>query len=168
MSGSSSYFDITGTMWIVSLFVMIGLKGMWVQWVWGFIIPAFYLAFMGKWIRRSGVMTGSEWMETRFGSGKAGEAARVSYTPLCCPHHHRLPCRWSNRIGKVYLPFSEHVYAALIIGITGAYVIAGGFRGVVLVEIFQTIVLYIGAIMIAYIGYTRVSPELLASKVSPD
>jgi len=80
MSGSSSYFDITGTMWIVSLFVMMGLKGMWVQWIWGFIIPVFYMAYMGKWIRRSGVMTGAEWMETRFGSGKAGELARASYT----------------------------------------------------------------------------------------
>ena len=58
MSGSSSYFDITGTMWIVGLFVVMGVKGMWVQWIWGFIIPVFYMTFMGKWIRRSGVMTG--------------------------------------------------------------------------------------------------------------
>ncbi|MHB1457639.1 MAG: sodium:solute symporter family protein [Armatimonadota bacterium] len=171
MSGSSSYFDITGTMWIVSLFVMIGLKGMWVQWVWGFIIPAFYLAFMGKWIRRSGVMTGSEWMETRFGSGKAGEAARASYTlyaVLTITAFLAYGATGMGKFGSVYLPYSEHVCAALIIGITGAYVIAGGFRGVVLVEIFQTIVLSIGAIMIAYIGYMRVTPDLLASKVSAD
>lgn len=171
MSGSSSYFDITGTMWIVSLFVMIGLKGMWVQWVWGFIIPAFYLAFMGKWIRRSGVMTGSEWMETRFGSGKAGEAARASYTlyaVLTITAFLAYGATGMGKFGSVYLPFSEHVCAALIIGITGAYVIAGGFRGVVMVEIFQTIVLSFGAIMIACIGFMKVSPELLASKVSPD
>lgn len=171
MSGSSSYFDITGTMWIVSLFVMIGLKGMWVQWVWGFIIPAFYLAFMGKWIRRSGVMTGSEWMETRFGSGKAGEAARGAYTlyaVLTITAFLAYGATGMGKFGSVYLPYSEHVCAALIIGITGAYVIAGGFRGVVLVEIFQTIVLSMGAIMIAYIGYMRVSPDLLASKVSAD
>jgi Na+/proline symporter len=78
MSGSSSYFDITGTMWIVSLFFVIGLKGMWVQWIWGFPITVFYLAYMGKWIRRSGVMTGSEWMRTRFDADKAGELARLS------------------------------------------------------------------------------------------
>ncbi|MBI4556800.1 MAG: hypothetical protein HY706_04390 [Candidatus Hydrogenedentes bacterium] len=82
MSGSSSYFDITGTMWIVSLFVVIGLKGFWVQWIWGFIIPVFYKAYMGKWIRRSGVMTGAEWMETRFGSGKPGELARDAGLPV--------------------------------------------------------------------------------------
>ena len=44
MSGSSSYFDITGTMWIVSTFIVLGLKGMWVHWLWGFPITAFYLA----------------------------------------------------------------------------------------------------------------------------
>jgi Na+/proline symporter len=80
MSGSSSYFDITGTMWIVSLFILLGLKGMWVHWLWGFPLTAFYLAYMGKWIRRSGVLTGAEWMYTRFGQNKAGDLARLAYT----------------------------------------------------------------------------------------
>src|SRR4029078_947797 len=80
MSGSSSYFDITGTMWIVSTFIVLGLKGMWVHMLWGFPITAFYLAFMGKWIRRSGVLTGAEWMYTRFGRSRAGDIARLSYT----------------------------------------------------------------------------------------
>ena len=168
MSGSSSYFDITGTMWIVSLFVTIGLKGMWVQWIWGFIIPAFYLAYMGKWIRRSGVMTGSEWMETRFGSGKAGEAARASYTlyaVLTITAFLAYGATGMGKFGSVYLPFNEHVCAALIIGITGIYVIMGGFHGVVMVEIFQTIVLSAGALVIAYLGFTHVTPEMLAAKV---
>jgi SSS family solute:Na+ symporter len=171
MSGSSSYFDITGTMWIVSLFVVIGIKGMWVQWMWGFILPAFYMAFMGKWIRRSGVMTGSEWMETRFGSGKAGELARGSYTlyaVLTITAFLAYGAIGMGKFGSVYLPFSEHVCAALIIGITGIYVIAGGFHGVVMVEIFQTLVLSAGAISIAYLGYTHVSTHALAAKVGPE
>src|SRR3954465_6996855 len=80
MSGLSRYFDITGTMWIVSTFIALGLKGMWVHLLWGFPITAFYLAYMGKWIRRSNVLTGAEWMYTRFGRGKAGDIARLSYT----------------------------------------------------------------------------------------
>ena len=170
MSGSSSYFDITGTMWIVSLFVTIGLKGMWVQWIWGFVIPAFYMAFMGKWIRRSGVMTGSEWMETRFGSGRAGEAARGAYTlyaVLTITAFLAYGATGMGKFGSVYLPLNEHVCAALIIGITGAYVIVGGFHGVVLVEVFQTIVLTCGALLIAYLGFTRVTPEMVAAKVPP-
>ncbi len=171
MSGSSSYFDITGTMWIVSLFVIMGLKGMWVQWIWGFIIPVFYMAYMGKWIRRSGVMTGAEWMETRFGSGRAGELARASYTlyaVLTITAFLAYGATGMGKFGAVFLPFSEHVCAAVILGVTGLYVIAGGFHGVVLVEIFQTIVLSIGALLIAWLGFTHVNPEVLNAKITPD
>lgn len=170
MSGSSSYFDITGTMWIVSLFVTMGLKGMWVQWIWGFIIPVFYLAYMGKWIRRSGVMTGSEWMETRFGTGQAGELARASYTlyaVLTIVAFLAYGATGMGKFGAVFLPFEEHTCAALILGVTGVYVIVGGFHGVVLVEIFQTVILSVGAILIAYLGFAKVTPEVLAAKV-PD
>jgi Na+/proline symporter len=171
MSGSSSYFDITGTMWIVSLFVVMGLKGLWVQWIWGFIIPVFYMAYMGKWIRRSGVMTGAEWMETRFGPGKAGELARASYTlyaVLTITAFLAYGATGMGKFGAVFLPFSEHTCAALIIGVTGTYVIAGGFHGVVLVEIFQTVVLSIGALLIAYLGFRHVTPEALQAKVAPE
>ena len=171
MSGSSSYFDITGTMWIVSLFVVMGLKGFWVQWIWGFIIPVLYMAYMGKWIRRSGVMTGAEWMETRFGSGKAGEAARASYTlyaVLTITAFLAYGATGMGKFGAVFLGLNEHACAALILGITGVYVVMGGFHGVVIVEIFQTIVLSCGALLIAWLGFTRVSPEALQSKVAPE
>lgn len=171
MSGSSSYFDITGTMWIVSLFVIMGLKGMWVQWIWGFIIPVFYMAYMGKWIRRSGVMTGAEWMETRFGSSRAGELARASYTlyaVLTITAFLAYGATGMGKFGAVFLPFSEHVCAALILGVTGLYVIAGGFHGVVLVEIFQTIVLSVGALLIAWLGFIHVTPEALNARIRPD
>jgi len=81
-SGSSSYFDITGTMWIVSLFMLYGVRGMWEQCIWGFFYAAFFMTFMGKWIRRSNALTGAEWMGTRFGQGAASEAARGSYAFL--------------------------------------------------------------------------------------
>ena len=123
MSGSSSYFDITGTMWIVSLLVTLGLRGMWIQFVWGFIIAAFYMTFMGKWIRRSGVMTGAEWMETRFGSGRAGELARASYTlyaVLTITAFLAYGAVGMGKFGAVFLPFSEHMCAVLILGVIQA------------------------------------------------
>lgn len=168
MSGSSSYFDITGTMWIVSLFYVIGVKGMWVQWIWGFPITVFYMAYMGDWIRRSGVMTGSEWMETRFGSAKAGELARLAYTiyaVLTITAFLAYGSEGMGKFGSVYLNMDEHACAALIIGITGIYVIIGGFQGVVMVEIFQTIVLSLGALLIAYLGFTHTSWSAIAARV---
>jgi Na+/proline symporter len=168
MSGSSSYFDITGTMWIVSTFIALGLKGMWVHWLWGFPITAFYLAYMGKWIRRSDAMTGAEWMKTRFGSGKSGDIARLSYTLFAILTISALlgySAIGMGKFGAIFLPFSPLVCAVLILGITGIYVIIGGFHGIVRVEIVQTIVLSAGAIVFAIIGYMHFDAAAFAAKV---
>ncbi|MEP7213321.1 MAG: hypothetical protein ABI791_09615 [Acidobacteriota bacterium] len=168
MSGSSSYFDITGTMWIVSTFIALGLKGMWVHWLWGFPITAFYLAYMGKWIRRSDAMTGAEWMKTRFGSGKSGDIARLSYTLFAILTISALlgySAIGMGKFGAIFLPFSPLVCAVLILGVTGIYVIIGGFHGIVRVEIVQTIVLSAGAIVFAVIGYLHFDAAAFAAKV---
>ena len=170
MSGSSSYFDITGTMWIVSIFISLGLKGMWVHWLWGFPITAFYLAYMGKWIRRSGVLTGAEWMHTRFGNGRPGSLARLAYTLFAILTIAALlgyGAIGMGKFGAVFLPFSPFTCAVLILGITGVYVIAGGFHGIVRVEILQTIVLSTGAITFAVIGWKHFDAVAFAKSV-PD
>ncbi|HQU82076.1 MAG TPA: hypothetical protein PKY59_03075 [Pyrinomonadaceae bacterium] len=168
MSGSSSYFDITGTMWIVSTFIALGLKGMWVHWLWGFPITAFYLAYMGKWIRRSDAMTGAEWMKTRFGASKAGDIARLSYTLFAILTISALlgySAIGMGKFGAIFLPFSPNTCALLILGVTGLYVILGGFHGIVRVEIIQTIVLSAGAILFAIIGYRHFDAAGFAAKV---
>ncbi len=168
MSGSSSYFDITGTMWIVSTFIALGLKGMWVHWLWGFPITAFYLAYMGKWIRRSDAMTGAEWMKTRFGMGKAGDLARLSYTLFAVLTISALlgySAIGMGKFGSIFLPFSPTVCAILILGVTGLYVILGGFHGIVRVEIVQTIVLSAGAIVFSIIGYLHFDAARFAERI---
>ena len=172
MSGSSSYFDITGTMWIVSILVTLGLRAMWVQFVWGFIIAAFYMAFMGKWIRRSGVITGAEWMIKRFGDGVQGNLARLSYTIYAIVTISAFlgyTAVGMGKFGTEFLPFSNpHVCAAIIIGITGLYVVVGGFRGLTIVEFFQTIILTCGALMIAYLGFQAFNSSHLAAPPPSD
>src|SRR5688572_22037813 len=168
MSGSSSYFDITGTMWIVSTFIALGLKGMWVHMLWGFPITAFYLAYMGKWIRRSDAMTGAEWMKTRFGPGRSGDIARLSYTLFAILTITALlgyGAIGMGKFGAIFLPFSPTTCAFLILGVTGLYVVLGGFHGIVRVEIIQTIVLSAGAIIFAVIGYMHFDTVKFAEKV---
>ncbi len=168
MSGSSSYFDITGTMWIVSLFILLGLKGMWVHWLWGFPITAFYLAYMGKWIRRSGVLTGAEWMYTRFGNGKAGDLARLAYTIFAILTITALlgyGAIGMGKFGAVFLPFEPFTCSVLILCVTGLYVIAGGLHGIVRVEIVQTIVLSAGALTFAFIGWQHFDAVKFAANV---
>jgi Na+/proline symporter len=171
MSGSSSYFDITGTMWIVSLIVMMGLKGMWVMWLWCFVATVFFASFMGKWIRRSGVVTGSEWMVTRFGAGRAGDTARLVYTiyaVLTLTAFLAYTAVGMGKFGSAFLPYDDTTCAALIIGVTGLYVVLGGFEGLVLAELLQTTILSVGAILIGVLGAIRFDRDAISKVVPAD
>jgi hypothetical protein len=44
----------------------------------GVAMPAFALAYMARWARRSNVMTAAEWMKTRFGDDTGGCLARYA------------------------------------------------------------------------------------------
>jgi len=168
-SGSSSYWDITGTMWIVSLLCVLGMKAMWHQWVWGFPLPVFFAAFMGRWINRSKVMTAAEWMKTRFGEDAAGQSARSAYAALAVitvAAFLAYDAVGMGKFGQQYLPFSRNVCAALILGLTGIYIVFGGFRSLIITEVVQTAVMSVGAVVIAYLGFRQVNLGDLAAKLS--
>jgi len=183
MSGSVSNFDITGTMWIISILFVLGMKSMWHHWMWGFLMGAFFMSYMGKWVRRSNVMTAAEWMKTRFGDGPGGRLARTAYALMAVLTLASFIGYAYQGIGKfasVYIPleslaqytsspwlqnlFTEHepdVLAVTIIGITTLYVILGGLYSVVVTDVIQTIILTVGSIFIAYIAWSKLTPDLL-------
>ncbi|MBN2269642.1 MAG: hypothetical protein JXN61_03455, partial [Sedimentisphaerales bacterium] len=183
MSGSVSNFDITGTMWIISILYVLGMKSMWHHWMWGFMMGAFFLAYMGKWVRRSNVMTAAEWMNTRFGSGRAGNLARTAYALMAVLTLASFIGYAFQGIGKfasVYIPLeslADHttvgwiqtmvtaheadVLAVAIIGATTLYVILGGLYSVVITDVIQTLILTLASIFIAYIAWSKLTPELL-------
>jgi Na+/proline symporter len=168
MSGSSSYFDITGTMWIVSLFVVLGLRGMWVQWIWGFVISVFFAAYMGRWIRRSGVMTGSEWMVFRFGDTPGGSAARLAYTIYAVLTVTAFLAFAAVGMGKfitVFVDVNPQLGATVVVALTGVYVILGGFQGMIIVEVLQTLILSTGALLVAWLGYSHFDAQRFAAVV---
>jgi len=160
-SGSSAYYDITGTMWIVSLFMLYGVKGMWEQCIWGFFYAAFFMTFMGKWIRRSGVVTGAEWMKTRFGGGAAGESARGAYAFLAVVTTIAFIAYGSVGIGKFgqsFLPgWSRDTCALVLVLITSLYAIVGGFVSVVLIDLVHTIVLSVGVAILCVFAFVEAS-----------
>ncbi len=171
MSGSVSNFDITGTMWIVSMLYILGMRSIWIHWMWGFMLGAFCLAFMGKWVRRSNVMTAAEWMTTRFGSGKGGVVARTAYAIMAVLTQASFIGYAFQGIGKfasVYLPFSPNVCAFMIIGITTLYVILGGLYSVVITDVIQTFILTLSAIIIAVIAFQALSPDIITSNLPHD
>ena len=71
LSDASDMFDISGTMWMVALCFVYGMKSMWIPWLWPVFNQVFMMMFLSKWLRRSNANTGAEWLATRFGlSGK--------------------------------------------------------------------------------------------------
>ena len=165
MSGSVSNFDITGTMWIVSILFVLGMKSMWHHWMWGFLMGAFFLSYMGKWVRRSKVLTAAEWMKTRFGDDSAGRLARTAYASMAVLTLASFVGYAFQGIGKfasVYIPLEPNVLAVLIILVTTVYVILGGFFSVVVTDVIQTVVLTVGSLIIAFIAWLKLTPEVLA------
>jgi Na+/proline symporter len=164
MSGSVSTFDITGTMWIVSMLFILGMKSLWVHWMWGWMMGAFCLAYMGKWVRRSNVMTGAEWMKTRFGDDRGGKLARTAYALMAVITLASFIGYAFQGIGKfvsVYLPLSPTEAALLVIGITTLYVLVGGLYSVVVTDVIQTVILTFASILIAGVAFYHLSPETL-------
>ena len=70
VSNASGMFDISGTMLLVSWMYVYGLKSIWIPWLWPTFNQIFQMVYLSSWLRRSNVMTGAEWMKTRFGTGR--------------------------------------------------------------------------------------------------
>ena len=78
ISNTSGMFDISGTMWLVYMLFVYGLKGIWMPWMWPTFNQIFFMIYLSIWVRRSNVLTGAEWITTRFGSALGGELSRLS------------------------------------------------------------------------------------------
>ena len=172
MSGSVSNFDITGTMWICSMLFVMGMRSMWIHWMWGWMMGAFYLAYMGKWVRRSNVMTGAEWMVTRFGTGRGGVAARMAAALVAVITMSGMIGYAFQGIGKfahVYVPaVGPHTLALVIIGTTTLYVLLGGLYSVVVTDVIQTVIVTLTSIIIATVAYVHLTPAALEAALPAD
>ena len=82
LSDASDMFDISGTMWMVSLCFVYGMKSIWIPWLWPVFNQVFNMMFLAKWLRRSNANTGAEWLATRF--GLKGKGVKGSHTYCCC------------------------------------------------------------------------------------
>lgn len=153
LSGCSSYIDIGGTMAMVGALFYLGLKAMWVTHIyWGWFMICFYMAFQARWIRTSGVMTFAEWNRTRFGDTRDAEAARLAAAVFLLV---LMVCNlmyMSVGIGKFaeeFLRLERWQATLVILSVVGIYVTLGGFFGVIVTDIIQTVFIAAGAVLLA-------------------
>lgn len=67
LSNASGMFDISGTVWLVAITVVYGLKSIYIPWLWPVFNQIFLMVYLSAWLRRSGCTTGAEWIGFRFG-----------------------------------------------------------------------------------------------------
>jgi Na+/proline symporter len=181
VSNASGMFDISGTMWLVYVLFIYGLKSIWLPWVWPTFNQIFLMIFVSAWLRRSNVLTGAEWIQTRFGRGTGANLAHLSVVLFALVNVVGMLAYGFKGIGKfadVMLPwhFTENttglftnanIYAIIILSLTSIYAIKGGMVSVVITEVMQFTILTVTSIIIGIVAMYKVSPAMIKAAV-PD
>jgi solute:Na+ symporter, SSS family len=170
VSDAGGMFDITGTMWLVYIVFVYGLKSVWLPWLWPVFNQIFLMVYMSKWMRRSNVMTGAEWISTRFGSGRGAVLAHLSVVTFALVSVIGFLAYGFAGIGKFLAPFlpwgfSPNTYAMSLMLVTAVYVVAGGMYSVVITELLQFTVLTISSVAVAIVAMLKISPEAISAAV---
>lgn len=182
LSNASGMFDISGTMWTVTILFVYGLKSAWIPWLWPVWNQVFVMVFLALWLRRSGVLTGAQWITFRFGDKAGGRLSHIIVTVFAIISVFGFIAYFFEGIGKfaiIFFPWdlsadlsfmaltSAQSYALIIIAITTLYTIKGGMYSVVGTEVLQFVIMSISCAVVGYIAYTSVSQEQIAAAVPP-
>lgn len=178
LSNASGMFDISGTMWMVYLLFVYGLKSIWIPWLWPVFNQIFLMMYLSLWLRRSGVMTGAEWITFRFGDGKGARWSHVIVVVFALLNVIGFLGYGFIGIGKfaaIFLPWelssnpelNVYYYGLIITAITTLYVVKGGMFSVVFTEVLQFVIMTIASIWTGIVAMRLVSPDML-DKVIPE
>jgi SSS family solute:Na+ symporter len=168
LSNGSGMFDVSGTAWMVGILFLYGVKSFMFMWLWPIWNQIFVMMFLAVWIRRSNIMTGSEWILTRFGDNKPGRAshlivaifaviAAIGFIAYFFEGVGKfmtiiLPWDLTLQMGSIILLNSEQSYAFIIIFLTTLYTIKGGMFSVVATEVLQYGIMVIAGLLV--VGYS--------------
>lgn len=166
----SSGVDISGTMWFTAMLFIYGAKGLWLLWIWPLFNVIFRMVYLGQWVRRSNVLTGAEWMRTRFGTGRGAELAYLSVVIYALVSVVGFLTMAFQGIGKFAEPFfqfgwSPNTYALVVMLVCGVYCIFGGMYSVVLNDVVQFGLILVAAIIIAVVAMANTTPDQITAAV---
>jgi len=180
LSDASDMFDISGTMWMVSLCFVYGMKSIWIPWLWPVFNQVFLMMYLSRWLRRSNASTGAEWLATRFGKTgpgvNASQAIVIAFALLSC-----LGFMAYGFIGlgkfieifvpwdmiKGYIPFNvapqyvPHVYGVIFTLFAMFYSILGGMHSIVVGDMVKYGIMTVACIWIGFIAAGQLSSHHL-------
>ena len=179
LSNASGMFDISGTMWMITLLFIYGLKSVWIPWLWPVFNQIFMMIFLSIWLRRSEVMTGAEWIKFRFGSGQGARLSHlivVIFAVLVVITYVAYGFIGIGKFATVFFPYqlssnpatNEWYYGLIFTGLTTIYVVKGGMYSVVFTEVLQYVIMTVASIAVGIIAMQQVTPELLSDYIPVD
>ena len=177
LSNASGMFDISGTMWLVTILFVYGLKSVWLPWLWPVFNQIFLMVFLSIWLRRSGVTTGAEWIGTRFGFGLGAKLSHtivvifalimglgyLAYGFIGLGKFVEIFIPWE--IVSQYAPFEvspeyvPHLYGIVFTIFAVLYALLGGMASIVWADLLQYIIMTLSSIVIGIIAMQAVATQ---------
>ncbi len=171
LSDASDMFDISGTMWMVSLCFVYGLKSIWIPWLWPVFNQIFLMMYLSRWLRRSNATTGAEWLASRFGQSGPGVRSShnivVAFALLSCLGFMAYGFIGLGKFMEIFIPWSiiqpyipfhvsaayvPHFYGIVFTLFAAFYSILGGMHSIVLGDVIKYIMMTIACISIGGIA----------------
>ncbi|WP_298442129.1 sodium:solute symporter family protein [uncultured Ferrimonas sp.] len=183
LSNASGMFDISGTMWLVSLCFLYGMKSIWIPWLWPVFNQVFLMVYLSIWLRRSNVLTGAEWINTRFGLDRGATLSHLVVVAFALISVLGFLAYGFVGVGKfieIFIPWSAvgpllpfalpaqyvpHFYGVIFTSIATFYVVMGGMYSIVWTDVLQFSIMTVAALTIGVIAMMSVSPAQLQAAV---
>jgi len=175
LSNASDMFDISGTMWMVTICFVYGFKSMWIVWLWPVFNQIFQMMYLSKWLRRSNVSTGAEWLQVRFGSGPGSTLSHqitVLFAVIGCLSfmaygfvglgkfiEQFIPWTWASQYIPFDIPaeFVGHFYGIIFTLFAMFYALIGGMTSIVIGDVLMYSVMTIASVCIGVIAVNHLS-----------
>jgi Na+/proline symporter len=173
LSDASDMFDISGTMWMVALCFIYGMKSIWIPWLWPVFNQVFLMMYLSKWLRRSNATTGAEWLATRFGGDRKLNASHISvviFALLGCFGFLAYGFVGLGKFMEIFIPWSSvqpyipfhvspeyvpHIYGIIFTLFATFYSVIGGMHSIVIGDLIKYIILTVACISVAVIAIIR-------------
>ena len=179
LSNASGMFDISGTIWLVTLMFVYGIKSAWIPWLWPVFNQIFLMVYLSKWLRRSNATTGAEWIGTRFGFKKGAKLSHiivVVFALVLCLGYLAYGFIGLGKFIEIFIPwevvsnyipfpvspeFVPHFYGVIFTLFAVFYSLLGGMSGIVWADVVQFAIMTIAALVIGFLGYTAIGEHAL-------
>ena len=179
LSNASGMFDISGTIWLVTLLFVYGIKSAWIPWLWPVFNQIFLMVYLSKWLRRSNATTGAEWIGTRFGFEKGAKLSHiivVVFALIMCLGYLAYGFIGLGKFIEIFIPWEAispyipftiaaeyvpHFYGIIFTLFAVFYSLLGGMSGIVWADVVQFAIMTVASLVIGYLGFQAVGAHTL-------